>query len=359
MSKTELLTVKTLTPEDAQAAGYRRIELPLGGGLSLSLLAANAAVPNVFSSVDKVETPGRMKMATLFEPTERDVFATTVTVFAPGFAAEAPAASEQLLFEGGYRRAAQRHQSLVVGDSLGVMEDGGQIARGARSYCETRGEHVVCFLMEFDAEHEAAAIEQAAVMVGSLTFKEDDAAGFADAQLRDLVLPLAPNEQLTLRVPTTWTIAENDFKTGMPGAVQLHDGDEASPRSVMVVTASEGGPPPGVEAIDAVADKMVAAYVDANAELLANPQRALVTALRGFDGLGRSYAYVVDKRKGEEGQAQIKLTLASHRGVRYAVQLLTHYSEGVDDSSQFFARWSGTTAYDLALEALVDRLKAD
>jgi hypothetical protein len=359
-SKQDVLMTRNLSADEATNLGYQRVDVDLGDkALNLSFLAKSATLTTPLAAMSAIEAPGRGELLKAYVPDHRDAFELTVSVLEPGFAAEAPSVSEQLLMEGGYSIADAAHDSLVRADASGQSDSSAGIAKVARSICRTRGDKVVCLFMIGDAEHQDEFTEQASIVAGSLQFSNGEDDDFAEDQLSRVELPMAGKGSLALEYPAAWTIGSNDFSGSLPGTLQMYQGEEADPLSVLIVTASEGGAPPSAEAMDGVAQGMIDKWIADNDSVFANPVLATHGDLAGLasPAIGRSYAFVVDKLNGDQGKAQVRLTLVAAGGLRYSVLLVTHYAPEVDETGPFFVRLGGITGYDLAMRALLKTIQ--
>lgn len=348
---------RTATDQEAEERGYARIPLDLGDDLKLSFLAKAKSLTTPLATIDAIAAPGRAELAKVFVPDDRDIFELTVFAFRPGFAAEAPAISEQVLMEEGYGITDASHASLTAAYAQGQTLDESKVAKHARSLCQTRGETVVCLFMQGDAEHAAAFDEQADMLSQSLTFKEGSVEGFAADQITRLNLALGDKGTLPLAFPSAFSVAANDFSGSLPGTLHLQQGSADNSNSVIMLSASAGTAPPSAEAIDSVADGIVGGWLDENAALFANPVLASKGDLAGLKAgeIGRTYAYVVDKQVGG-GHAQIRLSLFASSGVRYSVLMVTHYSREVEETGPFLVRLGGVTGYDLVMRSILGHL---
>lgn len=357
----KLFPVIKLDNEQAKQAGYERISVELGDtSLNFNVLVNSGVQAEVVETPSEIEPPGRATVATLFVPQKRDEFAISVVALRPDFAAEAPISSEQILFEEGYSIADSKHQDLSTGESFGLIREGGIPAKAARSICANRGEFQLCFVIEFDAEHEKEGMEQAAAFAGSIAFEDGQPNAFSQEQLEDLSLPLGDGQTLTFRRPTAWAVITNSFKGDLPGSFAMVHGDASNPTSGLTIEASEGEAPKTVEGFDVVSQKMAQKFVNENSSLFANPKLISSADIPGVDPSAipsRSYAFVADK-VGDAGQVQLQFALAAKDNRRYAVMVVTHYSPKVDDVGSFFVRLAGLTAFDLATEGLVKFLNA-
>jgi hypothetical protein len=348
----------TVSDQEAEERGYARIHLDLGEDFKLSFLAKAKSLTTTLATIDAIAPPNRAELAKVFVPNNRDIFELTVVAFRPGFAAEAPAVSEQVLMEEGYGITDTSHASLTSADANGQTLHESKIVKQARSLCQTRGEAVVCFVMQGDAGQAAAVDEQAGMMAQSLTFEDGSEQGFAAEQITRLDLALGDKGALRLAFPSAFSVAANDFSGTLPGTLQLQQGSADNSSSVIMLSASAGAAPPSAEAIDSAADKIVSGWLDENAALFANPTLASKGDLSGLKAgdLGRTYAYVVDKQVGG-GQAQIRLCMFASSGVRYSVLMVTHYSSEVDETGPFFVRLGGVTGYDLVMQSILSQLR--
>ncbi|TDK29595.1 hypothetical protein E2F50_22405 [Rhizobium deserti] len=330
----------------------------MGDGLKLSFLAKAKSMATPLATIDAVAAPGRTELAKVSVPDDRDMFELIVIAFRPGFAAEAPAVSEQILMEEGYEITGSRHTSLTSADAKGKTLDESKVAKHARSLCQTRGETVFCLFMQGNAEYATGFDEQASMLAQSLTFSGGSEQGFAANQIAHLDLALGDNGMLPLAFPSAFSVATNDFSGSLPGTLRLQQGSPDNPSSVILLSASTGKAPSSAEAIDSVADGIISGWLDENAALFASPVLASEGDLVGLKAgdLGRTYAYVVDKQVGGR-QAQIRLSLFASNGVRYSVLMVTHYSQEVDETGPFIVRLGGVTGYDLVMESILSQLR--
>lgn len=349
---------KALDDQDARQLGYVRLPLDLGGGIKVSFLARENSLTTSMGKVDAVKAPGRAELAKVFVPDERDSFEVTVSVLRPGFAAEAPSVSEQLLMENGYRIIEADHASLTTADARGQTLDQSKVQRTARSLCKVRQDMLICFVMEGDTEYQGQFANQAELVANSLRFDGGPEEGFAAGQIEAVDLPLGSRGTIALDYPSGFSVASNDFKGDLPGTLQLQQGSDDDPLSVIIIAASAGSAPPNAEAVDSVADQLISGWLKQNEKLFANPVLATKGDLAGLGsgGIGRSFAYIVDKLAGGGGPAQIRLSLFASGGVRYSVLMMTHYSPQVDETEQFFVRLGGITAYDLVMQSILKHL---
>ncbi|WP_313056619.1 hypothetical protein [Agrobacterium cavarae] len=349
---------RTLDDQDARQLGYVRLPLDLGNGVKVSFLAKENSLTTPQGKIDAVKAPGRAELAKVFVPDERDNFEVTVSVLRPGFAAEAPSVSEQLLMENGYGITDADHASLTSADARGQTLDQSKVQRTARSLCQVWQDMLICFFMEGDAEYGDQFANQAEIMANSLSFDEGPEEGFASSQIEAVDLPLGSRGTIALDYPSEFSVASNDFKGDLPGTLQLQQGSDDDPLSVIIIAASAGSAPPNAEAVDSVADQLIGGWLKQNEKLFANPALATKGDLAGLGsgGIGRSYAYIVDKLVGGGGQAQVRLSLFASGGVRYSVLIVTHYSPKVDETEQFFARLGGITGYDLVMQSILHHL---
>lgn len=352
---------KSLNDQEAKQLGYVRLPLDLGGGIKVSFLAKANSLTTQLAKADAIQAPGRAELAKVFVPDDRDHFEVTISVLRPGFAAEAPSTSEQLLMENGYDIHDDDHGSLTSADARGETRDGSKVQKVARSLCQVRHDNVVCFFMEGDAEHGSAFADQATILAKSLQFDAGPEEGFASSQIKRLDLSLGSKGKLPLDYPSAFSITSNEFRGDLPGTLQLQQGADDNPMSVIMIAVSAGAPPPNADAVDSVADQLVGGWLDQNEKLFANPMLATKGDLAGLENgaIGRTYAYVVDKRAGESGQAQIRLSLFAVNGLRYSVLMVTHYSPEVDETGPFFVRLGGVTGYDLVMRSILNRLQAN
>lgn len=344
----------TLTDQEAKAAGYVKVPLDLGRNIKLSFLAKAKSLTTPLAKAEAIEAPGRAELAKVFVPDDRDQFELTVSAFRPGFAAEAPAVSEQLLMEQGYGISGASHASLTSADAQGQTLDKTKVAKVARSLCQVLQDTVICLFMQGDVEHHAEFNKQTSMLIKSIRFDDAAEEGFASGQVKRLDLALGDKGSLPLEYPSAFSVASNAFDGGLPGTLQLRQGSADNPLSVIMIAASAGAAPPSAEAIDPVADRMVGQWLEENARLFANPVLATKGDLAGLGrgNQGRSYAYIVDKLNGR-GQAQIRVSLFASGGIRYSVLVVTHYSPQVDETEQFFVRLGGVTGYDLVMRSIL------
>jgi len=340
--------------------GYQRVAVDLGDrSLDLSVIVPQGSTITQRTEPLDIKAPGRVEIARISGPDRSNDFDTTILVFKPGFAAEAPAVAEQVLMEGHYATAGTAHTSLTSADASGrkTLENGHDAL--ARAICRTRGDMVICLLMTAGRVPAGVFAERSAILAGSLRFERAEPDGFAADQLARVSLPLGSNRTQELVYPSAWTIESNEFAGGLPATLQMVHGGEADPLSVMVVTASAGPPPASADAIDDIARAMVDRWIVANDSLFQNAVLATQGDIAGLptSAIGRSFVYVVDKRAGNKGKAQIRLTLIAAHGHRYAILMATHYSPKIDETGPFFNRLSGATAYDLAMQSLFQEIR--
>lgn len=349
---------RNLDDQDARKLGYVRLPLDVGNGVKVSFLAKENSLTTPLGKVDAVKAPGRAELAKVFVPDERDNFEVTVSVLRPGFAAAAPSVSEQLLLEKGYSITDADHASLTSGDARGQTLDQSKVQRTARSLCQVRQDMLICFFMEGDTEYGDQFANEAEIMANSLRFDEGPEEGFASSQIEAVDLPLGSRGTIALDYPSEFSVAANDFKGNLPGSLQLQQGSDDDPLSVIIIAASAGSAPPNAEAVDSVADQLIGGWITQNEKLFADPALATKGDLPalGSGGIGRSYAYIVDKLAGGGGQAQIRLSLLACGGVRYSVLMVTHYSPQVDETEQFFVRLGGITGYDFVMQSILNHL---
>ncbi|MGV1893260.1 hypothetical protein ACQZ6E_00005, partial [Agrobacterium vitis] len=335
-----------------------RLLLNLGDNVKASFFAKANSLTSPLAKAEAIEAPGRGELAKVFVPDDRDKFELTVALFKPGFAAEAPSISEQLLMENGYGITDANHISLTSADAEGKTLDEGKVAKLARSLCQVRQEKVVCFFMQGDAEHSSEFEEQARMLKDSLQIEDGVKEGFDANQIKHLKISLGAKGSLTLDYPSVFSVVDNYFSGDLPGTLHLQQGDADNPLSAIMVAASAGTAPPSAEAIDSVADGMMHNWLEQNAKLFANPVLATKGDLSGLGSgdMGRSYAYVVDKLADGGGQAQVRLSLFASAGVRYSVLMVTHYAPGVDETGPFFVRLGGITGYDLVMQSILKRV---
>lgn len=357
-AKRETGRMQTLTEQEAKQLGYMRLSLNLGDNVKASFFAKANSLTSPLAKAEAIEAPGRGELAKVFVPDDRDKFEVTVALFKPGFAAEAPSISEQLLMENGYGITDANHISLTSADAEGKTLDEGKVAKLARSLCQVRQEKVVCFLMQGDAEHSSEFEEQARMLKDSLQIEDGVKEGFDANQIKHLKISLGAKGSLTLDYPSVFSVVDNDFSGDLPGTLHLQQGDADNPLSAIMVAASAGAAPPSADAIDSVADGMMHNWLEQNAKLFANPVLATKGDLSGLGSgdMGRSYAYVVDKLADGGGQAQVRLSLFASAGVRYSVLMVTHYAPGVDETGPFFVRLGGITGYDLVMQSILKRV---
>lgn len=346
-----------MTDQEAKELGYARVSLDLGRNIKLSFLAKAKSLTTPLAKAEAIEVPGRAVLAKVFVPDDRDQFELTVSAFRPGFAAEAPAVSEQLLMEQGYGISGASHASLILADAEGQTLDESKVEKVARSLCQVRQDIVICLFMQGDTEYHTEFAEQTNMLMQSIRYDDAAEEGFSSDQIERLTLALGDKNPLQLQYPSAFSVASNAFDGGLPGTLQLQQGSADNPLSVIMIAASAGAAPPSAEAIDLVADRMVGQWLEENAELFANPVLATKGDLAGLGSgdQGRSYAYIVDKLKGG-GQAQIRVSLFASGGIRYSVLMVTHYSPQVDETEQFFVRLGGVTGYDLVMQSILSHL---
>lgn len=349
---------RALDDQDARKLGYVRLQLDVGNGVKVSFLAKENSLTTPLGKVVAVKPSGRAELAKVFVPDERDNFEVTVSVLRPGFAAAAPSVSEQLLLEKGYSITDADHASLTSGDARGQTLDQSKVQRTARSLCQVRQDMLICFFMEGDTEYGDQFANEAEIMANSLRFDEGPEEGFASSQIEAVDLPLGSRGTIGLDYPSEFSVAANDFKGNLPGSLKLQQGSDDDPLSVIIIAASAGSAPTNAEAVDSVADQLIGGWLKQNEKLFANPALATKGDLAGLGsgGIGRSYAYIVDKLAGGGGQAQIRLSLLACGGVRYSVLMVTHYSPQVDETEQFFVRLGGITGYDFVMQSILNYL---
>ncbi|OLP45036.1 hypothetical protein BJF95_16860 [Rhizobium oryziradicis] len=356
-SKQETERRQTLTEEEAKDLGYKRLSLNLGNDIKASFFAKGNSLTTLLAKAEAIEAPGRGELAKVFVPDDRDKFEVTVALFKPGFAAEAPSISEQLLMENGFGITDANHVSLTSADAEGETLDESKVAKLARSICQVRQDKVLCFFMQGDAEHHSEFEDQARILKDSLQIDDGSKEGFDSSQIKHLTLSLGAKGSLALDYPSVFSVVDNDFDGDLPGTLHLQQGGADNPLSAIMIAASAGAAPPSSEAIDSVADGMMHSWLEQNEKLFANPVLASKGDLSGLGSgdVGRTYAYVVDKLAGGGGKAQVRLSLFASSGVRYSVLMVTHYAAGVDDTGPFFVRLGGITGYDLVMRSILER----
>lgn len=357
VSAPKLFSLIEMSAGNAKKSGYRQVSVDLGDpSLNFSTFVKEDVEVNVLEKVGKAE---RAEVATLFAPQERNAFAVSVIVFQPGFAAEAPSASEQVLFERGYGLAGSNHRSLVTAEAFGLVRDAAGNPEGAaRSLCSTRGKYLLCMVMEFEADHEATAMEQAAVFVGSFAYEDGKSDAFATGQIRETTLMLSQNKSVSLSQPEAFEIVSNGLKGELPGILHTVHGSPENPQSILVIGITTGSVPNAAGALDAAAQKVASNYVKENAELFSElklQSKGEISLLKNNNIASATQVYTVDKLK-ENGKAQIRVSLVADGSFRYSVLMTTHYSESVDTSEEFFARLAGITAYDLAIDSIASSI---
>lgn len=357
-SKRETGGRQTLTEQEAKDLGYKRLFSNLGNDVRASFFAKGHSLTTPLAKAEAIEAPGRGELAKVFVPDDRDKFEVTVAVFKPGFAAEAPSISEQLLMENGFGITEANHISLTFADAEGRTQDERKVAKLARSICQVRQHKVLCFFMQGDAEHHSEFEKQARMLKDSFQIEDGVKEGFDANQIKHLKISLGAKGSLTLEYPSVFSVVDNDFSGDLPGTLHLQQGDADNPLSAIMVAASAGTAPPSADAIDSVADGMMHNWLEQNAKLFANPVLATKGDLSGLGSgdMGRSYAYVVDKLADSGGQAQVRLSLFASAGVRYSVLMVTHYAPGVDETGPFFVRLGGITGYDLVMQSILKRV---
>ncbi|MCF1454231.1 hypothetical protein ACQZ61_07210 [Agrobacterium vitis] len=350
--------MQMLSEQRSNEFDSNRLLLNLGDNVKASFFAKTNSLTSPLAKAEAIEAPGRGELAKVFVPDDRDKFEVTVALFKPGFAAEAPSISEQLLMENGYGITDANHISLTSADAEGKTLDEGKVAKLARSLCQVRQEKVMCFFMQGDAEHSSLFEEQARMLKDSLQIEDGVKEGFDANQIKHLKISLGAKGSLTLDYPSVFSVVDNDFSGDLPGTLHLQQGDADNPLSAIMVAASAGAAPPSAEAIDSVADGMMHNWLAQNAKLFTNPVLATKGDLSGLGSgdMGRSYAYVVDKLADGGGQAQVRLSLFASAGVRYSVLMVTHYAPGVDETGPFFVRLGGITGYDLVMQSILKRV---
>ncbi|MCF1466581.1 hypothetical protein FS764_06605 [Agrobacterium vitis] len=350
--------MQMLSEQRSNEFDSNRLLLNLGDNVKASFFAKANSLTSPLAKAEAIEAPGRGELAKVFVPDDRDKFEMTVALFKPGFAAEAPSISEQLLMENGYGITDANHISLTSADAEGKTLDEGKVAKLARSLCQVRQEKVVCFFMQGDAEHHSEFEEQARMLKDSLQIEDGVKEGFDANQIKHLKISLGAKGSLTLDYPSVFSVVDNDFSGDLPGTLHLQQGDADNPVSAIMVAASAGAAPPSADAIDSVADGMMHNWLEQNAKLFTNPVLATKGDLSGLGSgdMGRSYAYVVDKLADGGGQAQVRLSLFASAGVRYSVLMVTHYAPGVDETGPFFVRLGGITGYDLVMQSILKRV---
>lgn len=357
-SKRETERKQTLTEEEAKDLGYKRLSLNLGNDVKASFFAKDNSLTTLLAKAEAIEAPGRGDLARLFVPDDRDKFEVTVALFKPGFAAEAPSISEQLLMENGFGITDANHASLTSADAEGKTLDESKVAKLARSICQVRQDKVLCFFMQGDAEYGSEFEQQARLLKDSLQIDDGSKEGFDPNQIKHLTLSLGAKGSLALDYPSVFSVVDNDFSGDLPGTLHLQQGDADNPLSAIMIAASAGAAPPSGDAVDSVADGMMHNWLEQNEKLFADPVLASKGDLSGLgDGdVGRTYAYIVDKLAGGGGKAQVRLSLFASSGIRYSVLMVTHYAAEVDDTGPFFVRLGGITGYDLVMRSILERL---
>lgn len=342
---------KALPSEDLS-----RLSIDLDSSNRVSFLAQAGSLATKLNSLENIKTPGRGELAKVSVPAGRDQFDVKISAFRSGFASEAPSASEQLLMEDGYSILAARHGSLTSGDASGEKSAGG-ISQIARSFCETRQEDVICLFMQGEVAQKTAFERLSDALIGSYRF-EGKSEGFATDQLAGVVVDLGAGRSIRLDYPAAYSIVDNDFGRGLPASLQLQRGEADNPLSVVIVSASNGAQPPDGETIDNVADALVDKWMVSNATLFTRPVLATKGDLVGLGAadIGRTYAYIVDKKASSGGKAQIRLSLFASHGIRYSVLMVTTYSPEVNRTDDFFVRLGAVSGYDLVMRSILRQI---
>lgn len=348
-----------LTPDEAAAQGYERLRVDIGDpALNFSTFAKRRSLVLRRAAVADVLPAGIMTVATIHVPETSARFTTAVEVFAFDSAIEAQPCADQALVARGYEPLDDTdQQGLFIGGSIGILSKDGRKLRGARSYSVVRGRHVVTLVSEFPIDDSPASLVESGALIANLVFDDGRPAGFHDADIADVAIPVGP-APFHVDYPANWSITANGFlDASPPGTVQFAVGEPQSPNGLMTFGHRRDAEAPGGPAFEAWATRIAGLYVAENPTLLGTPRpvaNGSLKALKDTSWLGRFYIFHCENRKFRR-QNQIRIVLLAKGDQRWTLSLLTDVSK-FEDFGHFLVYALGITAHETMVDSTLRAL---